>query len=123
VQQRDPPTWSYQVYGYAVGDGYGKKNPGDRRNPAIDPLDLNPAPAGVDAHDFDAVHLVAKHDRLELRQLTTKGEPARHHVSHGLPAPETEVEATAGIGTPAGNSRDYPVLFSPAGDFESRYRT
>jgi hypothetical protein len=95
VQQSDPLSGGYQVHWNAVGDRNCKEDPPRGRGPAVDSLDLNPAAAGVDAHDFHAVHLVAEDNGMELRHLAAKREPAGHDVSNRLPAPEAKIETTA----------------------------
>jgi len=67
------------------------------RSRAVDSLDLDPASAGLEAHDFHPVHLIAESDCMELRELPTKREPTRHHVSYWLTTPESKVEASPRI--------------------------
>jgi hypothetical protein len=123
MKQSDPFARSYQVNRDTVCDSDGEKDAGGRRGPAVDSLDLDPASAGLEGHDLDAVNLIAKRDRLELRQLATKREPARHHVSHWLSTPEAQIEASPRIRAPARDAGHYSVLFSPAWNLEARYRS
>jgi hypothetical protein len=119
VQKRDPPSGSDQVHRYAVGDGNGEKYSARSRGPAVDTLELDPAPAGFKVHEFDAMHLITEDDGLELGELAPKAEPARHDVSDRLPAPESQIEASPGIGAAACDARDDAILLLPAWYFKA----
>jgi hypothetical protein len=87
VQQGNPLLRGYQVHRHTVGNRHGEQDSGCRRDPAINPLDLNQAAAGIEAHELDTMYLVAEGESVELRQLTSKGEPPGHHVADWFPAP------------------------------------
>jgi hypothetical protein len=120
VQQGDPSARSNQIHRHAVGDRHRQENSRRGGDPPVDPLDLNPAATSIDAHDLDAMDLVAEDDRLKAGHCSTKGQPAAHHLTNRFRAPKTEIKPTAGAFTSAGNPGDYPVVVSPTGDLVER---
>jgi hypothetical protein len=120
VKQGDPPTRGDQVDRDTIGDRYGKEDAPGGSNPAVDTLDLDPAGAGIQAHDLHAMDLIAKSDSLKSADGATEGEPAAHHIADRLLAPETEIEASARIGATTSDPGDYAVPFLPIRDLEAR---
>jgi hypothetical protein len=62
------------------------------------------------------VYLVAKSDSVKPGECSTEGKPSAHDLPHRLRAPESEIEATTGLGPSAGDAGRHPVAFSPGGD-------
>jgi hypothetical protein len=119
VEQGNSPSRSHQIHRDAVGNGYGKQNAGACGNPPIDPLDMDPAVAGIEAHDLDAMHLVSHHSGGEFRQLAAECAPAAHHLTNRCIAPEAEIESTTGLATSPGDTGNDPVTFPPIWNFKS----
>jgi hypothetical protein len=120
MKQGDALAGSHEVDRNTVGDGHGQEDPGSGGDPAIDPLDVDPALSGVEAHDLYTMNLVAEHDGVEGGHLPAKRQPAVHHAANRFLAPQTEVEPTARLFTSGSNARDYAVAFSPAWDLVKR---
>src|SRR5688572_2293841 len=118
VKQGDPPTRCDQVHRDTIGDRYGEEDAPGGGNPAVDAHDLDPAGAGVQAHDLHAMDLIAKGDSLKSAYRSTEGEPAAHHVDNRLLAPEAEIEASARIDAATRDSGDHAVPLQPVRDFE-----
>ena len=119
VQQGYSLSWGYQVHRYTIGNGYGEQDAGRCRDPAVDPLDLDPAAAGIEAHELDAMYLVTERDRVELRELPPKGSPPAHHLSNRCFTPEAKIKPPARIGSAGGDTGNDSVLVPPTRDFES----
>jgi hypothetical protein len=119
VQQRDSAIGGYQVDRNAVGDGYRQQDSRSGADPTIDPVDLDPSGAAVDAHDLGAVHLLTDHYRIEAAHLPAEGQPSTHDFADRLRAPESEIEAAAGLSAATSDPGNDPVALSPTGDFES----
>ena len=96
VQQRHPAIRHDQVDRNAVGYGYGEEHASGGGHPAVDAVDLDPAAAGADGLDGDAMDLVAEDHGIEARQRSAEGTPAAHHLADRRVGPEAEVEAAAG---------------------------
>ena len=119
VQQGDSLSRDYQVHRYTIGNGYGEQDAGRCGDPTIDPLDLDPAAAGIEAHELDAMYLVTESDCVELRKRPPKGSPSGHHLSNRCFTPEAQIEAPARIGSAGGDTGNDSILFPPTRDFES----
>ncbi len=119
VKQGDPPTRRHQVDRDTIGDGYGEEDTACGGHPAVDALDLDPAGAGIQAHDLDAMHLIAESDSRKSAQGTSEGEPAAHYVTDRRLAPEAEIEASARIAAAASDAGDDSVSFFPMRNFEA----
>jgi hypothetical protein len=119
VQQRHSLARSDQVHRHTIRNGYGKEDTGGYGDPAIDAFHLDPpASIVVDAHKIDPMHLIPQCERAKGREGAPEGEPSAHHLSHGLMAPETEIEASPRFRSTSGDAGLYAIPFPPAGDLE-----
>jgi hypothetical protein len=89
VEQGDRSSGRDQIHRDAVGDCDGEQDVGCGRDPAVDPLVLNPAGAALDGHHLSAMDLIAEDHRAEFCHPTAEGEPAAHHLADRLVAPES----------------------------------
>jgi hypothetical protein len=118
VQQRHAASGHDEIDRHAVGDSDGEEDLRHGGDPPIDPLELDPPAPVVQAHDLDAVDLVAQRDGPELRQLPAKCAPAAHHLPHRRVTPKTKIEPAARFGAAPGNTGNDSVALTPTRDLE-----
>jgi hypothetical protein len=116
VQQCDPSARSNQIYRHTVSDRHRQENSRGSGDPSVDPLYLDPAASRIDAHDLDAMDLVAEDDGVEGGHCSAERQPAAHHLTDRFLAPKAEIKPATGVCTSAGDPGDYAVALLPAGD-------
>jgi hypothetical protein len=118
MEQCDPTTGNHQIDWNAVGDRHSQQDPGGRGNPAVDALEVNPTPTGIERHQLDSVDLVAQGDGRETH-LAPESQPPAHHFTDRRVAPQPEIEPTTRLGAATSDARDDSVAFKPTRNFES----
>jgi hypothetical protein len=119
VQESYAASRRHQIYGDAVGNRHREQDSRCHGDPAIDGFDVDPPAARIDPEQLDTVNLVAQCDSVEAGERATKREPAAHDLTDRLPAPESQVEAAAGLDAAASDAGYYAVTFSPAGNLKT----
>jgi hypothetical protein len=112
VEQGNPATRNDEVDGYAIGDGNSQENSPIGSNPPVDPFDLDPSVRLIDLHHGNAVHLIAKHDGVEVSHLLPETKPAIHHLAYWRCAPESQVESPR-LGAAAGDAGANAIELTP----------
>jgi hypothetical protein len=118
MQEGHAASRGHQINRHTVGDRHSEQDSGCGGNPTVDSIDLDPAATRIEAHELDPVDLVAQSHSVKAREPATKREPPAHDLADRLPAPESEIEAPAGLGPAAGDAGDYAVTLLPAGNLE-----
>jgi hypothetical protein len=120
VEQGNPTTRDDEVHGDAIGDGNSQENPPIGSDPPVDPFDLDPSVRLIDLHHGNAVHLIAKHDGVEVSHLSPEAKPAIHHLTYWRCAPESQVESTPRLRAAAGDAGANAIELTPTRNLKPR---
>ena len=108
----------HQINRNAIRDRYCQQCARRGGDPTVDTIDVDPAPAAVERHHLDPMHLIGQRDCRELQHLPSEGKPATHHLAHRLLAPETKIKARTKLRPSARNAGYNSETLTPCRNFE-----
>jgi hypothetical protein len=114
MEEGDTSARGQEVDRHTVGNRHGQQDARRQGDPAIDPLDVDPSPTGIEVGDFNPVHLIAQSDCPKAGHRAAERQPPTHHLADGLLAPEAEIEITTG------DAGGYVMPLIPTGNLKSR---